>query len=257
MQKTNLNTRKIVSKKILFICALHGDEGFGVNIMKKIEKELSPQKYGYDWIIGNPEAYKKNVRFLEADLNRVAPGNSNSKIYEEKRAAELVKLSSQYKFIIDLHGSVSDCDNVSIIPYPTMQNLILASMLGIKRNVIWYSKASLKKGPVTQFTQCPAIEIENGPQNSLVVQDRLEKIIKRFVKRLNSLSNTEVFSNISDIKFYAVYDKRFGEHDKNFKDFKLYRDGKESYYPFLANQYKGVTCYKMKEVDVSKYLLYD
>ena len=80
------------------------------------------------------------------DLNRIAPGNIKSKDYEERRVAEIVEMSKNYNFVIDLHGSISNCGVVSIIPYPRLDNLFLARLLKIKRNIMWYSKKSLKNG---------------------------------------------------------------------------------------------------------------
>lgn len=246
-----------MAKKFLVITALHGDEGFSVEVLKKLEKELPPKKFMYDWIIGNPKAYDKNVRFIEADLNRVAPGNSKSKVYEERRAAELISLSSKYSFVIDVHGTVSDSGIVTIIPYPTVQNLFLASVLNITNNVIWYSKASTNQGPIVQHANCPAIEIECGPYNSRGIKNRLSNILREFIKDSNSLSVQQILDKIKNEEFYAVYGKEEGEHDSFIKDFQIVKNDKEIYYPFLTNQYPNITCYKMKKVDIKQHLLYD
>lgn len=39
---------------LLFIAASHGDEGFSIPVLEKLEKNVPKEKYGYDWIIGNP-----------------------------------------------------------------------------------------------------------------------------------------------------------------------------------------------------------
>src|SRR5574344_1930263 len=91
--------------RILFITATHGNEQDGVKVMQQLEKELPKDKYGYDWIIGNEKAYQKNVRYIDQDLNRSAPGDSSSPVYEVRRAAELVKIANSYDVVIDIHGT--------------------------------------------------------------------------------------------------------------------------------------------------------
>lgn len=243
-------------RKFLVIAALHGDEDLGVKVMEKVEKKFPPRKYSYDWIIGNPKAYDKKERFAEADLNRVAPGSFKSKIYEERRASEIVKISSKYEFVLDIHSTVSNSGIVTIIPYPTLENIYLASALNIKRNVIWYSSSSLKKGPLVQFVSCPGIEIECGPKNSPKLKIQLFKILKKFIEESNSLSVQKVLNIIKSKEFYVVYGKETGEHNPAIEDFHPVKNGRETYYPFLANQYPNIICYKMEKVDIKNYFLY-
>ena len=242
--------------KFLVIAALHGDEKIGVDVMKKIEKELNPKQYGYDWVVGNPLAYNKNIRYIDFDLNRTAPGKPNSKIYEEKRAHYLTNLSKKYSFVLDIHGTVADSGIVTIITYPTLANLTLASLVKADKNVIWYSRKSANSGPVSQHTYCPAIEIECGPKGNPITLPKLHIIIKSFIKEAD-LTLKEDIKSIHDEEFYTVYGKREGVHNSKVKDFKLYHDGKETYYPFLSNQYPDILCYKTKKFDLKQTLIYD
>ncbi len=248
---------KNMANKFLVITATHGDENLGVNVMKKLEKDLSPKMYNYDWIIGNPEAYKKGIRFIQADLNRVAPGSLKSKIYEERQAAEIMRRSSKYKFIVDVHSTVSNSGIVTIIPYPSLENLFLASFFNIKKNIIWYSKDSLKKGPLVQFANCPGIEIECGPKTSHKLQTELEDILKKFIKKIKSGSVIETVNAVKNKEFYSVYGKRLGNHDSSFRDFHPVNENNEVYFPFLSNQYSGIICYKTKKVSTETYFLTD
>ncbi len=68
-------------RNILFITSTHGHEQAGTGVLQQLEKEFPKTEYGYDWIIGNEQAYKLNQRFTEQDLNRSAPGDSKSDIY--------------------------------------------------------------------------------------------------------------------------------------------------------------------------------
>lgn len=232
---------------LLFIGATHGDEGFSVEVLRKLEQKYPKDQFGYDWIVGNPEASKKGVRFTEADLNRVAPGNPKSSIYEERRAAEIMDEAKKSGFVIDIHGTVADCGIVTIIPYPTLSNLVLASLLDIQRNVLWYSKVSLQKGPLVQFMDCPGIEIECGPKSSEVVQLDLELVLSKFLERQNNSSLVDYIQRLKDKEFYSVYDP-LPENGEIYTDFTLSQNDEEEFYPFLSNQYPGLACYKMKRI---------
>ncbi len=245
-----------MDKKILILTATHGDEPLGVNVMKQIEKNLPKNKYGYDWIIANESAYKKCVRFTEVDLNRIAPGNIKSSIYEEKRAAELIRLSRKYNFIIDLHSSKSYCGVTTIITHPTLPNLILASILDADRYIIWYARSSLDNGPITQFTYCPAIEIECGPAAASKVKTRLIGVLTQFITKLKDLTITELLEKSKKIEFYAVYGKQKGRHNLSIVDFRETTINKETFYPFLANQYEGILCYKAKKINIKDLFIY-
>ena len=234
-------------RKVLFIAATHGNEQASVDVMQKIEKAYPKAEYGYDWITGNPEAYKRNQRFVEQDLNRSAPGDMNSQVYEQKRAAEIIELSKSYDAVIDLHWTASHCEIVTIIPNPTEQNIELAKSIGLKRNVTWYSQSSEIAGPLVQHIEAPAIEIECGPIDSPVVVAKLYKIIETFLQA--NIRNKPVKSSYTP-EFYDVYSKLLGSHDPLLEDFVSATRNSDTFYPFLAgNNYSGITCYKLKKID--------
>jgi predicted deacylase len=236
--------------KILFIAALHGNEAFSVKVLEKLEEKYPRDKYNYDWIIGNPEAVKQGVRYTERDLNRSAPGDSQSDYYEERRAAELIKLTSNYDFVIDIHGAMTDCGLVKIIPYPTPENIQLARAIPIKKNVIWYAEESNAAGPISQHSMCPAIEIECGPKNDPKVALELGIVLEKILDA-NAKGSLDPFAGQQE--FYNVYGLQKGERNPNIRDFKLVNQGKEAFYPFLSsNQYNQIACYKMERLDLSE-----
>lgn len=244
-----------MKNRFLILTATHGNEGFSVNVLQELEKEFPCNVYGYDWIISNEKAFQKNVRFIDVDLNRSALGDKKSNKYEEKRAAEIIGLSKEYDFVIDIHGTNSTFGIVKIIPYPTFPNLILASMFAPPRNVIWYAKESQKKGPLVQFTHCPAIELECGPKNNEKTKLLLKKVLEEFIKSYKTFSKESIFGNIKKQEFYSVYGKEIRDTIKR-NDFELVKNSNEEFYPFLANNdYKDISYYKMKKVKVEEYFL--
>lgn len=64
-------------------------------------------------IIGNERAYAEGLRYTRggANLNTVFPGDPNSPIYEERRAAELMRWARQFDVVLDIHGNgIEDYD---------------------------------------------------------------------------------------------------------------------------------------------------
>ncbi len=242
-------------KKILFIAALHGNEEFSIGVLQEIEKEYPKDKYNYDWVIGNPEALKKNVRFTEVDLNRNAPGDSKAESYEERRAAELIELSKDYSAVIDIHGTEANSQIFSLVTNPTIENLLLAAALPILKSVVWASKSSLTKGPLTQFMHCPAVEIECGPKADPKIHDELKEIlIQILTKRETSLDN--LLEIAKEKEFYLVYGKAENVDTTDFKEFKEAVLDNEVFYPLLVNSYKVGSTRKMKKMNFFEIVAY-
>ena len=234
-------------RKILFIAATHGNERDGVKVMRQLEKELPREEYGYEWVIGNERAFEANVRFTEQDLNRSAPGDINSPIYEVRRAAELIEYGKNFDVVIDLHGTKTDSGIVVIVPLPNAANMDLATSVGLQRVVLWYSQKSQTAGPLVQHMPVPAIEFECGPRGTKKAFEMAYAAVRRLVE-----ANKAGRAAVADggVELYGVYGKLFGEHDPSLRDFKLAKKDGELFYPPLSgDEYSGIVCYKMKKID--------
>lgn len=236
-------------KDILTIVATHGDEKIGVEAMKAFEKQNPTNRF--TWIVANEKALMNNRRFIDVDLNRIAPGRKAAKQYEVNRAYEINQLAKNYRYVMDIHGTVANSGIFSIVTRPTLQNLGLASVLPIKNVIIWTSENSKKTGPITQFVNC-GIEIECGPKNS-------PQILEQLIKILNTINVADINkSNLSldDKNIYQVYGKLMKnkvstKEYKKLKDFKQAKIGSETFYPLLIGQYPELACYKMRKLNPS------
>lgn len=234
----------------LFILATHGDEGFSVPVFERLENKFPKNKYAYEWIIGNPKAYEKSLRFVDVDMNRNAPGNIRSKLYEEQRAAELIAIGQNYDVVIDIHGAKSDCGVCSIVSFPTLTNLLLASQLNCKNNIIWYSSASDNKGPLNQHIGVPSIELECGPKESTAVQQELYETVANFLQKQGTISYP------TGNKWYTVsskLNKSNFEGSENWEDFSTHNTMGEQIIPFLSkNTYSDGTFYRLNRITFEK-----
>lgn len=235
--------------KVLFILATHGNEGFSIPVFQKLEKALPKDIYNYEWIIGNPKALDKKVRFIDADLNRVAPGKRDSKKYEEARAAEIIEIAKSFDAVVDIHGAISNCGICSIISLPTIENLFLASQFECQNNVIWNSKSSKAHGPINQHVGKPAFELECGPKDDQDIADKLYQIISDFLE--NKQSTIFVANRLN---WYTV----IGKKDKNdfannaLSDF-IPASNNQSIVPFLSkNSYPDGSFYILEKIDFTR-----
>jgi len=238
-----------MNNKILFISATHGNEEYSIEVLDGIEKKYPKSEYGYERLVGNPKALKKNIRYIDQDLNRSAPGDIKSKIFEEKRAAEIMKISEKFKYVIDLYGSNSKCGVTIIISYPSIENILLSGMFDVRRVVIWYTKSSDKNVPLTQSCTPPELEIECGPKNDPKISTALKKVLEKFIKEEKSMNIEKLIKRLKSKEFYVVYGI-YKSENKIARDFKKVKTAREKFYSFMsANQYPGkINCYKMRKI---------
>ena len=101
------------SKKKIAVSALtHGDEVVGLDILMEIILRLLEKKFTLKGdlylIIANREAYLKDRRFVDVDLNRTYGLESYSDAIEEKRVQEIKPVLDQCDVILDLHQAMAN-----------------------------------------------------------------------------------------------------------------------------------------------------
>jgi len=89
--------------KILIIAATHGNELLGTKLIGHIITKRPELLEYLDFIIGNPRAYAKRVRYIESDLNRSYSLGDNT--YEQRRANEIERYITTMKpdLVLDMH----------------------------------------------------------------------------------------------------------------------------------------------------------
>ena len=94
--------------KMAFIASTHGNEPIGVKVFSNFLKEVIESRFvsshSFVLILGNREAYKKNTRFIEEDLNRQYHLGSQSK--EGQRAKIISQVLDSCDICLDIHQTV-------------------------------------------------------------------------------------------------------------------------------------------------------
>lgn len=225
---------------------MHGDEPIGVNALRALEQKRND----FDWVIGNPKALKIGERCFEGDLNRSAPGNPSSSVYEERRASELIELSKSYDYTIDIHGSTKVVGCFIIITNLTKENLNLTCLFDIPNIVYWPPFSSELEGTVSEYFEC-GIEIEVGPQDSPEMQRLLKEYLENFMEDNESKQEIPLSERLKSKKIYEVYDSQKESLQGEFREFTEVTIGDETFLPLLINSYKernGIQFYKMRQI---------
>lgn len=147
------------------VVCLHGDEIFGLNLIKRILKKIQV-------FIGNPLAIEKRTRFIDADLNRVFPGKEDGN-YEEKRAVYLLDKLKKFKYVVDIHSSSADTELFGIITKPNKNKIELCKKLDLGKVVIMSQEFSKGKAMLDHL-DC-AVSLEIGPHER---KENIEETLK-------------------------------------------------------------------------------
>ena len=175
--------------KIAVVYCLHGDEKYG----EKVALNLPPS---IDKIIGNPEAFSKNKRFIETDLNRCFPGNPAG-TYEERRASELKEMLEKYDIVIDLHSTSNVCPLFGIITSPNAEKIALAKRLGLNKLVIMPEIFAKGKALIDHVKG--GISLEIGPHDE---KSNIDEVLDSFHHLINNEQSKgcEIFEVVNIIK---------------------------------------------------------
>ena len=108
-------------KRVLIIGSQHGNELLGELLYKYIKKQPQSDELRIDFILANPEARVRHVRYTESDMNRSF--TSEIKTYEQRRAQELLTQlkDHSYDLVIDVHTTTvlqAPCIIVPILDEP-------------------------------------------------------------------------------------------------------------------------------------------
>jgi hypothetical protein len=120
--------------KVLVIGGMHGNETLGLEVVKLLKDK--PVK-DVDVLLANEKAIEGNCRFVEQDLNRSFPGNSNSSKYEPRRASEILKQTKKYDVVLDFHNTYCPNNDCGFIGDTANDNLTdVAWLLGFDKVIV-------------------------------------------------------------------------------------------------------------------------
>lgn len=223
-------------KKILLIGSQHGDEKLGDLLIAYItahHEELLPS---ITYILANPEAHAKNVRYLESDMNRSyvdAPAT-----HEEHRASQLLdRLSKESAdVILDLHTTRCIQPPSYIVHRPSSEarKFIEVSDIDI---VVHMDRDMTKHSLIGKNNSTISIEVQNDTIND----DLLEMLVKDIMS-YQAGAVTKKRKDHFEVTGHILKSDVTEADAALLENFQLCRGG---YYPILTgnNSYKKNTNY--------------
>lgn len=196
--------QKITKQNIVFIAGMHGNERIPVAALTE---------NGVPFILGNPIAYEKNIRFTERDLN--ASFGIDCKDYECVRANEILKEISEDVFVVDFHTTANEVNSFVIVVDEEM--IPLARRTGLERVVIM--RHNIKKGHAL-INHRKGISVEAGTHKD---------------RRIYQMT-LDVAQNVRGYKEHpAVLYEVYGEIKEpgDYKNFQMHAEG---FIPILSNE---------------------
>lgn len=197
--------------KILVIGGMHGNEPLGPAVVKLFRNN---PVINVDAVLANKQAIEKNCRFVKSDLNRSFPGDSKSKEYELKRAAQLLELTKKYDVVLDFHNTHCPDNDCGFVGQTASAQLYsVSAWFGLKRIIVADYDCINKYAP-----NCLSVEISlDSPQMNA------EEWYKR-ISELAKIKNIPKAQNIEKYRFVyrmTLEDKvRLQLPNKNLQAFK-------------------------------------
>ncbi|MGB3511628.1 MAG: aspartoacylase [Microcoleaceae cyanobacterium] len=163
--------------KVAIVGGIHGNELIGVYLVKKFEKNpvlISRKNFETQTLLGNPQAFESNVRYIDTDLNRCFLvenlKNATTGSYEKTRAKFINQMlgpkgNPTFDFILDLHSTTANMGLTIILVDNHPFNLKMAAYLAsIEPDVKVYSWTELGKENSFVHSICElGFGIEIGP----------------------------------------------------------------------------------------------
>lgn len=138
--------------RILIFGGIHGNEVCGPRAIARTMKELESgklklKKGSVQFIpICNPLAYKKGVRLVEENLNRIFKPTKNPRSYEAKLANTLCGMVDSADVLLDIHSTTAKGVPFMYLDFPTPRNRAWAKVLGPMAAVVGWPEVYKKLG---------------------------------------------------------------------------------------------------------------
>lgn len=118
------------------VCGVHGNEERSLECYEYFQRKPLART---EVILGNPPACADGRRYTLGgqNLNTCFPGDTESPVYERRRASELMRWAAKFDIVIDIHGNPApDSDCIFMRPEASLTLRGLTSCLNIPRIVV-------------------------------------------------------------------------------------------------------------------------
>ena len=211
--------------KILAIISTHGNELLGPNLLVYMLTKRSKLLEDMEFVVANPCAYVKNVRYTESDLNRSYGLDLDT--YEGHRAMmieERIRLL-QPELVLDFHTTTAEQPDILITA--DKDNKVAQSFIGAST-----TENILVVEPLNDITTVAPNFVAYEVPNSHLNDDLYGQICADITRFLDN--------KVAEVKrtFYKMAGKIMPEEEKNITDLKnfVYNDTLQAIPAFLGEE---------------------
>ncbi len=219
-------------KKILFFGAIHGNETCGTEAIKRVIEDLETGNLKlfngsvYFVPVANEEAYEKNVRMTEENLNRMFQKTHTPQTYEQRRANELSELIDACDVFLDIHSFHTEGKPTVFLDFPTRENRNWARTLGTEYAILgWndlFDASEVQSYDTTRYAHEHGkigLLIECGNHTDPASVEVAYRAILSTLLYFGLLSESDPYSPFTEITMTNLYLKE-KERDHFFGDWK-------------------------------------
>lgn len=210
-------------KQVLLVAGTHGNELSGIYINKLIEQgqyDAKRPSFTTESIIANPEAVKRNVRFVDQDLNRqfLTPEAADASLNEVKIAQQLTAQYDQVpqQLVVDMHNTTSHMGATLILlessPFYQQMGAFVKQQMP-EAYILIEDQKPLNSHPYLCTLGGAGIMLEIGAQSHGVLQHDCLQLMKKMLtavldfielhnqKQLPTLAPYEAFRLLHEVAF--------------------------------------------------------
>ena len=244
-------------KNILILGAVHGNETAGTKAQYEIIKELQEKKHilqsgSITFIpIVNEQAYQKDVRGIDDNLNRVIKFHENPQTNEEKIANQLIKEIEKADILLDLHSTHCEKDEpFAFIDHPSQENLEFLKIIPVQTALagwpdIYKNNHEIENNCTEEYAFLKntwALTVECGYHKSIEAIQIAKKSILNMLYHYGVLKGScqETKKTIITLQNFVIKEKE-GKFCKNYihldaikkgDEIAIYETGEKIYAPF-------------------------
>ncbi|MEK6889704.1 MAG: succinylglutamate desuccinylase/aspartoacylase family protein [Nanoarchaeota archaeon] len=248
-------------KKLFLVTGLHGNEASLFEQLKEYITNLTTE-VEITLILANEEAAKKNVRYIDQDLNRIFNSKLEAPLNIEQRICQELKNIISGDLIIDFHTH-SGTEKFTLLPKSnlTVKTIKFIKSLAISHCIIIKDDITDKGSLVEQYEN--ALSIESGKHNSQEAIEFSKICVSKALDFLSGKVNSQEKVNFLEaIEFIINKTDKVETIYNNIKNFKRINIGdkisdnltaKESFIPTLISytvQPNKKIMLKCKEIEI-------
>lgn len=171
--------------EVAVLAAIHGDEPCGVHAVETWLERASELQRPVKFVVANERALEQDVRYVDADLNRVFPGDRDAPEYERRLAAELLEeLEGLTTF--SLHSTQSHDEPFAVVTRVDHLAESICPYLSIDAVV---EASGFTEGRLIEYAD--VVEVECGLQGSEEAAENAVSLVGEFLAAVGALPTAE------------------------------------------------------------------